>query len=143
MEIKKKMDKVFEQISLRLKKEPTFIKYSFVQFFMVFNNNDISDYFSDDHYYIILFFVLKLKNIDQDYIIAIVFVVYSYYIDDWGCTSYDLYKAHDCSRDKFSSIVLKLTLMWSKDLFKFNEERILKWKNKLNGKLLKKKKHQV
>ena len=116
--------KFLEKVSLYLEKDKDFIRDIMVKFLMCIPYNDrqiptLED-FHEDHYYIIVYFILIFddhKNIHSDQVMAIIYIVYTFFVDDWGAFCEILYPGiENYTIGEFESVCIQLSLKFSKNI---------------------------
>lgn len=140
--------KKLKKFSKLMEKDENFCINCIVKFFMCFDYEDeeesAKNAFMDDHYYIIIYLVLcfkDFKDITEDQFIAVIYVLYALIIDDnYTCSNLNYPALNDMTNIIFGNVVLKLSLLFSSEIFKIcnNDNFIKYWKPKcmkiLNGK---------
>jgi hypothetical protein len=129
-----------ETISLSLNKESDFIKNIFIKFFMcipyICEEKLTNKNFKKDHQYILVYLLCsidKKEQLEEDQITALIFLIFTYFLDDWGCGTEEMYPAlTKYSSQEFSNICIQFGLFFSSHLIKIvqNPKFMDLWKNK-------------
>jgi len=99
----------------------------FVKFFMCIPNNSYketpNELFKEEHYLIFFYFLLRIKEeLKDDKILALIFTVYIFFVDDEEILTDYLERALDkMSISQFSNICIQMGIDLSEDIFLINK----------------------
>lgn len=134
-------NKELENLSLFIGKKEDFIKNILVKFFICEPEDTYCKktykLFKEDHYYLIAYFILRFDDYEQishDQIMAIIFFVYTFFVDDWGSDTINLLPGIEQDMKEFENICIRLSLLFSKEVLDILQNPIFskRWKIQFN-----------